>query len=283
MKSVPRHVLAGVVFEALREDLGPGDVTSESVVPEDLRARAEVRARAAVVVAGIDAALLAFRCLDPGVQVFFAARDGDDIADGGLLLDVGGRARALLSAERTALNFLARLSGVATLTRRFVTAAAPHRAAIADTRKTTPTLRALEKYAVAVGGGANHRLGLWDAVLIKDNHVELAGSVRAAVERARRVVQGRLPVEVEVRNLEELEEAIEAGADAVLLDNFDLPELASTVRRARGRAFIEVSGGVRIETVQEIAALGVDRISIGALTHSAPAADLTMRVATWQT
>jgi len=231
----------------------------------------------------MDAAILTFRSLDARAAVLSAARDGDLLDAGDRLLEIAGGARAILSAERTALNFLGRLCGIATLTRRFVEASAPHRAVVADTRKTTPTLRPLEKYAVAVGGGGNHRMGLYDAVLIKDNHVDLAGGIAPALARAREALGGRLPVEIEVRDVRELAEAIEAGADAVLLDNFAPVDLPGAVALARGRTLIEVSGGVRLENVAEIAALGVDRISIGALTHSAPSADLTMRITTWKT
>jgi nicotinate-nucleotide pyrophosphorylase (carboxylating) len=283
MRPVPPHVLTRIVAESLMEDLGPGDVTARFVVEEAAMARAEILARAPMVIAGLDAALLAFRLLDADLEVFFLSSDGEKAGDGDRLLEVGGRARALLSAERTALNFLGRLSGIASLTRRCVEAASPHPVAISDTRKTTPGLRILEKYAVAVGGGSNHRFGLWDAILIKDNHVDLAGGVGAAVSRARERTEGSLPVEVEVRSLEELEEAIDAGTDGVLLDNFSLEDLELAVKKARGRALIEISGGVRLDSIPSLAALGVDRISIGAITHSAPAADLTMRMKTWKT
>jgi nicotinate-nucleotide pyrophosphorylase (carboxylating) len=283
MEPVPRHLLARVVADTLREDLGPGDVTTEAVIDGELSARAEIRARSEMVLAGLDAAILCFRTLDPEVEAVPAARDGEVIPREGIVLRLSGRARALLSGERSALNFLGRLSGIATLTNRYVEAARPHTVAITDTRKTTPTLRALEKYAVAMGNGTNHRFGLWDAILIKDNHVDLAGGVPAAVTRAREASPASLPVEVEVRSLDELQEALEAGADAVLLDNFSLESLESAVRMARGRALLEVSGGVRLDSIGTIAAMGVDRISIGALTHSATAADLTMRMKTWTT
>ncbi len=283
MEPLPRHLLARVVAEALREDLGPGDVTTAAVIDADLLARAEILARSEIVLAGLDAAILCFRRLDPGVEAVPAAREGEVIPPEGAVLRLSGRARALLSAERSALNFLGRLSGIATMTRRFVEAARPHTVAIMDTRKTTPTLRALEKYAVAVGGGMNHRFGLWDAILIKDNHIDLAGGVAAAVTRARAASPASRPVEVEVRSLDELKEALEAGAGVVLLDNFSLESLEKAVRIARGRALLEVSGGVRLDSIGTIAAMGVNRISIGALTHSAAAADLTMRMKTWTT
>ncbi len=282
MTRVPPHLISSLVREALAEDIGPGDVTTEAIVPEDLLARGSIEARMPLVLSGLALALESFRQLDSAVSVLASAVDGDLLEGGEAVLVLKGRARALLTAERTALNFLARLSGVATWTRRCVEASRPHRAAVSDTRKTTPTLRLLEKEAVLCGGGSNHRLGLWDAVLVKDNHSDLAGGVGPAVTRAREALRGRLHVEAEVRTLEELEEALRAGADAVLLDNFSVDDLGEAVRRARGRALIEVSGGVTPKTLPAIAALGVDRISIGALTHSAPAADLTMRIEPWK-
>lgn len=281
MSRVPPHLVSGLVREALAEDIGPRDVTTEAIVPEGLLARASVVARTAIVVSGIPLAVECFRQVDPGVAILESARDGDGIEAGGTLMVVGGRARSLLTAERTALNFLARLSGVATWTRRCVDATRPHAAAVSDTRKTTPTLRPIEKEAVRCGGGSNHRMGLWDAVLIKDNHSDLAGGVGPAIARAREALASGTPVQAEVRTLEELDEALASGAEAVLLDNFTLEQLREAVGRARGRAFIEVSGGVTEANLPDIAALGVDRISIGALTHSAPAADLTMRIVPW--
>jgi len=277
MSAVPRHLLVRAVIEALQEDLGPGDVTTIAVAEADGRARAEILSRGQVVVAGIEPASMAFRLLDPDSRILHAARDGERIEPGGSLMRIAGRAAALLSAERTALNFLSRLSGIATLTRKFVDAAAPHATAIFDTRKTAPGLRLLDKSAVVAGGGTNHRAGLWDAILIKDNHVDLAGGVGRAISLARAKWPGAA-VEVEVRSLAELDEALDAAAETVLLDNFGPPEIAAAVSRVRGRALVEVSGGVGLETVGEIAAMGVDRISVGALTHSAPAADLSMRM-----
>jgi len=280
--ALPPHLLARLVAEALHEDLGPGDLTTRSIVPEGMEGAAVIRTRAPVVVAGAGIAILVFRRLDPELVVCARAEEGASLPAGASVLELRGRARALLSGERTALNLLGRLSGIATLTRRFIEAAAPHRPEISDTRKTTPTLRVVEKYAVAAAGGVNHRFGLWDAILIKDNHVDLAGGVRQAIERARAGAEG-MQVEVEVRDLRELREALQAGADAVLLDNFPPASLAEAVNLARGKAKLEVSGGVTLETIPSIAALGVDRISIGALTHSAASADLTMRITTCRT
>ncbi len=264
-----------VVRSGLAEDLGrAGDVTSEAVIPAGTRASARLAARAVGRICGLEIALAAFRELDPGVAVEIAAAEGSDVEAGATLARLAGDARALLGAERTALNLLGRLSGIATATRDLVRAVASHRARICCTRKTTPGLRALEKYAVRVGGGANHRFGLDDAVLIKDNHLGLAGGVGEAVRLARAAVGHLVKVEVEVEDLAQLAEALAAGADAVLLDNLDRATLAEAVRRCRGRAVTEASGGVRPENVAAVAATGVDVISVGWLTHSAPALDV---------
>jgi nicotinate-nucleotide pyrophosphorylase (carboxylating) len=264
-----------VVRAALREDLGDaGDVTSNAVIAPDARLRAAFVARAAGCLAGVDAALYAVRVLDPDAACSALLRDGADLEPGSRIATVAGNARAILAAERTALNLLSRLSGIATLTRAYVRAAAPHRAAIVDTRKTTPGLRALEKYAVRAGGGANHRFGLYDAVLIKDNHVAVAGGVGAAVRAARAHTGHLVKIEVEVDTLSQLAEGLDAGADAVLLDNMTPPQLAEAVRVTGGRARLEASGGVALERIAEIAATGVDLISVGRLTHSAPALDI---------
>jgi nicotinate-nucleotide pyrophosphorylase (carboxylating) len=268
-----------VVRRGLAEDLGrAGDVTSEAVVPAGTRARARLVARAAGRVCGLDVALAAFRELDPGVAIEVAAPDGADVGANAVLASLKGDARALLAAERTALNLLARLSGIATATRELVRAVGGQGARIACTRKTTPGLRALEKYAVRVGGGSNHRFGLDDAVLIKDNHVALAGGVGEAVRRARAAVGHLVKIEVEVDDLAQLDEALTAGADVVLLDNMDPPTLTEAVRRARGRAVTEASGGIRPASVVAVAATGVAVISVGWLTHSAPAFDVALEL-----
>ncbi len=266
-----------VVRRGLAEDLGrAGDLTSEAVVPRGTRARGRLVARAAGRTCGLDVALAAFRELDAAVEAEIAAPDGTDVEAGATLVTLDGDARALLAAERTALNLLGRLSGIATATRDLVRAIAPHPARIACTRKTTPGLRSLEKYAVRVGGGTNHRFGLDDAVLIKNNHLALVGSLREAVRRARQSVGHLVAIEVEVDDLGALEEALAAGADAVLLDNMDPPTLAEAVRRARGRAVTEASGGIRPDNVAAMAATGVEVISVGWLTHSAPALDVAL-------
>jgi nicotinate-nucleotide pyrophosphorylase (carboxylating) len=266
--------LDAIVRRALDEDVGSGDVTTRATVPADARARARITQKQPGVVFGLDAAEATFRALDPGVRVERLAPEGE-WRDGGPVLDVGGRAAALLTAERTALNFLQRLSGVATLTARYVAAVEGTGARVLDTRKTTPGLRALEKAAVAAGGGTNHRAGLYDAILIKENHAAMAGGVAAAVEVARAIAPG-VPLEVECRSVEEVEEALAAGAPRLLLDNMDPAALRAVVARVDGRAELEASGGVTLETIREIARTGVQFVSVGALTHSAPALDLSL-------
>ena len=271
---LPLHYEA-LVRRELAVDLGPaGDITTDAIVPAHRRAAARVVVRRAGRVCGLRCALFAFEALGP-VRHAVEHDDGADVAAGAVLATVEGPARILLSAERTALNLLGHLSGIATATRDLVERAArggPAR--IVCTRKTTPGLRALEKYAVRVGGAANHRFGLHDAVLVKDNHRLIAGGVAPAVARARAAAGHLVRVEVEVDDLEQLEEALDAGADAVLLDNFPVADLERAAAMARGRAVTEASGGITPETVAEFAATGVDLISVGWITHSAPALDV---------
>jgi len=269
----------GLVRRALAEDLGrAGDITTDAIVPPDHVAEGRFVARAAGRLAGLDAALHAFRVLDPESAFEVCRGEGSDVAAAEVVALVRARARALLSAERTALNLLGRLSGIATATRDVVARLQGLPTKIASTRKTTPGLRLLEKHAVRVGGGTPHRYGLDDAVLIKDNHVALAGGISEAVARVRRRVGHLVKVEVEVDTLGQLDEALALGVDAVLLDNMELETLREAVRRSRGRALTEASGGVRPERVREIAETGVDLISLGWLTHSAPALDVALDV-----
>jgi nicotinate-nucleotide pyrophosphorylase (carboxylating) len=273
--ALPDLAIAEVVRAALAEDLGrAGDVTSQACVPADARLRAVFAARTAGVAAGLACARLAVLALDPGADFRAVAEDGEGVAAGGELARVDADARALLGAERTALNLLGRLCGVATLTRAYVDAVAGTPARIADTRKTTPGLRALEKYAVRCGGGVNHRFGLDDAILIKDNHIAACGSVAEAVRRAKAAAGHLMKVEVEIDGLSQLEAALEHRPDVVMLDNFSLEDLAEAVRRTAGRAVLEASGGVTLERVRAIAETGVDVISVGALTHSAAVLDI---------
>lgn len=270
--------LSELVRRALEEDLGPGDITSAACVPADLTARAYIGAREPGVLAGLAAAEEVFRQVNPAIVFEPRLTEGESFAAGERLVELAGPARDLLTAERTALNFLQRLSGIATLTRRYVEAVAGSGAVIVDTRKTTPGLRRLEKAAVRAGGGQNHRFGLYDGILIKDNHVVAAGGLRAAVEAARASAHHLLKIEVEVTRLADVEEAVAAGADVLLLDNMPVAEMAEAVRRAAGRVLVEASGGVNLETVAAIARTGVNFISVGRLTHSAPALDLSMEL-----
>jgi nicotinate-nucleotide pyrophosphorylase (carboxylating) len=276
--SVRRAYLERKVREALEEDRADRDVTTAAIVPAGLWAEAELLAGAGGVVAGLAVAEEVFRQVDAETGFETAAADGARVARAAVLATVRGPLASLLRAERTALNFLQQLSGVATLTRRYVEAAGG--AAVLDTRKTAPGLRPLQRYAVRAGGGANHRSDLADAVLVKDNHVAAAGGTAAAIRLAR---HSGLPVEVEVESLAELDVALEEWAECVLLDNMGPAEVAEAVRRTAGRAVLEVSGGVTLATVAAYAATGVDRISVGALTHSAPALDVSMEVVrTWR-
>ena len=265
-----------VVRRALAEDLGWGDVTTEATVPQDLRARGIILAKSPCVVAGLDVAAEAFCQLDPGCTVDRKCKDSDRREPGDVVAEFHGRAAAMLTAERTALNFLQRLSGIATLTRRFVDASNGS-ITILDTRKTTPTLRALEKYAVRAGAGTNHRGGLDDGILIKDNHIRLAGGVREAVKRMK-ATDPEMPIEIEAQSLEQIDEAIAAGANIILFDNLPVDVIREGVKRVAGRAQIEISGGVSLDRIGELAATGANYVSVGALTHSAPAADLSFEL-----
>jgi len=266
--------LRDLIVRALAEDVGDGDVTTEATVPADATARAAIVQKAPGVIFGLDAAELAFRELDPDVRVERRTPEGV-WNDGGEVLRIAGRARGILTAERTALNVLGRLSGVATATARAVREVAGTGARILDTRKTTPGLRALEKAAVAAGGGTNHRFGLFDAFLVKENHIAAAGGIRQAVERARER-RPDLLLEVEVRDRDELDQALAAGAPRLLLDNMTPDELRAMVQHVGGRAELEASGGITMENLRAVAETGVDFISLGSLTHSAAALDLSL-------
>ncbi|ANT54368.1 MULTISPECIES: carboxylating nicotinate-nucleotide diphosphorylase [Mesorhizobium] len=272
---LPTVMLEPLVRAALLEDLGrAGDVTTDAVVPKEHQARTVLAARQSGVVAGLDLAMLAFRLIDPDVEISVERADGSDVAKGEVIASVVGPARAILTAERTALNFLCHLSGIATATASIVAAVRGHGAKIVCTRKTTPGLRAVEKYAVRAGGGANHRFGLDDAILIKDNHIAIAGGIRTALERARNSAGHLVKIEVEVDTLAQLEEVLGFAPDAVLLDNMSLDDLRRAVAIVGGRAITEASGTITSDTAPAIAATGVDLISIGRLTHSAPILDI---------
>lgn len=280
--TAPREKFRGldeIVARALKEDLGspPRDLTSEAVIDQGAAGAGEIRAGSSLVLAGLEAARRTFRAMGPEVSFTPRADEGARVARGAVVAGIEGPLRVILGGERTALNFLQRLSGIATLTARFVAAVQGTRARILDTRKTMPGWRALEKHAVRCGGGTNHRMGLYDAILIKDNHVRAAGGTAKAINRARRMAP-EAPMEVEVQSIPELEEALAADADRILLDNMDLSALRKAVAVTAGRASLEASGGITLESVRAVAETGVDFISIGALTHSAPAADLSLEI-----
>jgi len=273
----PGHIIEEAVAQALREDLGlAGDITSAAIIPPDQVSEARIVAREAGVIAGLPVAQAAFQGIDEHVSFTATAADGHRVEAGDELARITGKSRAILSAERVALNFIGRLSGIATLTAQYVSAAAGTQARITCTRKTTPGLRALEKYAVRAGGGVNHRFGLFDGLLIKDNHVAAAGGIKPAVRRARAAAGHMVRIELEVDTLAQLHEALALGVDAILLDNMSPDELRQAVVTASGRALLEASGGVNLETVGAIAATGVDLISAGALTHSARCMDVAL-------
>jgi nicotinate-nucleotide pyrophosphorylase (carboxylating) len=281
MRTIPFQALDPALYRetvrrALAEDLGWGDVTTDAIVPAELRAKGIILAKSPCIVAGLDVAAETFRQLDPGCVIGVKRRDGERCEPGDVVAEVRGLAAPMLTAERTALNFLQRLSGIATLTRQFVDASGG-RITVLDTRKTTPTLRALEKYAVRAGSGTNHRAGLDDGILIKDNHVRLAGGVVAAVQLMK-AAKPEMPIEVEAQSLEQVNEALEAGAHIILVDNLPIDQIRDAVQRARGRAHVEISGGVTLDRLRDLAATGADYVSVGALTHSAPAADLSFEL-----
>jgi len=297
--------VAELVRRALEEDIGTGDATTSAVVPPRATARAKILARQTLVCAGLPIAEKVFRALDPEVRVTLPHNDGSFVEPGAEIVQINGSARAILNGERTALNFLAHLCGIATVTKRFVEQLAGTRTRIRDTRKTTPGLRSLEKYAVKTGGGTNHRFGLYDAILLKENHIALAGGIKAALDKAHTYVSpkvpapraasaydaagldpevvgpGPLPVQIEVRNQREMLEALGAGAESVLLDNMPVERAAECVKMARGmrpECVIEISGGVTLDNARAYAETGADFLSSGMLTHSAPAANLSLLV-----
>ena len=277
----PLFEMEELARRALAEDLGPaggsGDVTSKRILRAELPCRGRILAKQGGVLAGTAIAATVFRVVDPALAIEWKLADGAELTPGATVAELSGRARAILAGERVALNFLQHLSGVATQTAAFVAACAPHGVKVLCTRKTIPGIRALQRAAVATGGGTLHRAGLYDAILIKTSHIRLAGGISEAIRRAR--AQPRMPVEVEVTSPEELEEALAAGAEQILLDNAGPDAIAAAVAATRGRAFLEISGGVTLASVGAIAALGPDAVSVGALTHSSPAIDLALHIA----
>jgi nicotinate-nucleotide pyrophosphorylase (carboxylating) len=277
---VPEHldpvVYREVVRRAIAEDVGPGDVTTRAIVPAGVQARATMLAKCTCVLAGVDLAHDVFGQVDPSLQFTGIKHDGELCRSGDQIARVQGAAASILTAERTALNFVQHLSGIATLTRRFVDASGGA-LTVLDTRKTIPTLRPLAKYAVRCGGGVNHRAGLYDGVLIKDNHIRLAGGVAEAVRRFR-ASGSSLPIQVEAQSLQEVDEALEAAVDAIMLDNLDDAAMREAIRRVGGRARVEISGGITLDRIRLLAMMGADCVSVGALTHSAPAVDISLEV-----
>jgi nicotinate-nucleotide pyrophosphorylase (carboxylating) len=278
--------LDDLILQALKEDAPHGDITTEAIVPEDMKGRAIMITKEDGVICGLPIAAKVFTLLDSETLLEAKVDEGEWVSAGEIIAEIKGKLRVLLMGERTALNFVQRLSGIATLTRRFVEKVAPYGVRIADTRKTTPLLRALEKYAVRCGGGVNHRSSLSDGILIKDNHIRAAGSLAEAVKRVKARVHHLLRIEVEAHSLDQVREALECEVDAILLDNFIVDEIRQAVqivcdwsqRTGRLKPLIEVSGGVTLDNVEAIAQTGVDLISVGALTHSAPALDISMEI-----
>ena len=278
MNPTMKEYLDHLIKQALNEDIGPGDITTNALIPDSLESSATMVAKANGIVAGMEVAEAVFHALSPLVVWNPLVRDGDKISKGTLLVEISGPFRALLSGERLALNFLQRMSGIATLTSLFVEQTAAYGTKILDTRKTAPGLRLLDKYAVKAGGGENHRIGLYDMVLIKDNHIKVAGGIRNAVEQIRRQVPDNIQIEVETTTMEEVLEALAMTVDVIMLDNMSNEEMKACVETIHHRAKVEASGNMNLERVKEVAATGVDFISIGALTHSVTALDISMNI-----
>ena len=270
-----------VIDYALNEDIGSGDITTNSLIPVNLQAKATMVAKSSGIIAGISVAEYIFRTLDPHIHWKTFICDGDRISKGELILEISGSYRALLTGERLALNFMQRMSGIATMTNNCVRELEDYGAKILDTRKTVPGLRLLDKYAVLMGGGTNHRIGLYDMVLIKDNHIKIAGGITAAVAQIKKNLAENVKIEVEVTNFEEVKEALNAGVDIIMLDNMTTRNMRESIKLIDGRAKIEASGNMTISRLKEVASTGVDYISIGAITHSVTAFDISMNIASW--
>ena len=277
--SIKENILIDKIIEqALLEDIGTGDITTESIIPYDLKSKGIIKTKEEGVIAGLKIANLVFKKLDSEIIFEKKIKDGTKVARNKVLAEISGPARTILKGERVALNFLQRMSGIATITSKFCQQVKDLPVRIVDTRKTTPGLRILEKYAVRIGGGYNHRFGLYDAVLIKDNHIAIAGGIKSVVNSTRKQISHMVKIEVEVENLSQLQEALEMKADIIMLDNMDLNTMKRAVKTVKGKALIEASGGVTLEKVRKIAQTGVDLISIGTLTHSAKSLDIGMEI-----
>jgi len=277
--SIKENILIDKIIEqALLEDIGTGDITTDSIIPNNLKTRGIIKTKEEGVIAGLGIANLVFKKLDSNITFQENIEDGTKVSQNKILAEIIGPARIMLKGERVALNFLQRMSGIATTTAKFYEEIKGFPVRIVDTRKTTPGLRILEKYAVRMGGGSNHRFGLYDAVLIKDNHIAVAGSIKSAVNSVRKQISHTIKIEVEVENLSQLQEALEMKVDIVMLDNMSLDMMKKAVKMAKGKTLIEASGGITLKNVREIAQTGVDLISVGALTHSVKALDISMEI-----
>ena len=277
--SIKENIIVDKIIEqALLEDIGTGDITTKSIIPSNLKAKGIIKTSGEGVVAGLGIACLVFKKLDLDVTFQEKIKDGTKVAQGKVLVEITGPARTILKGERVALNFLQRMSGIATITSKFCQKVKDCPVRIVDTRKTTPGLRILEKYAVCMGGGYNHRFGLYDAVLIKDNHIAVAGGIKSAVNSVRKQISHTVNIEVEVENLSQLQEALEMKVDIIMLDNMNLDTMKEAVKMVKGKVLIEASGGVTLENVRKIAQTGVDLISVGALTHSVKSLDISMEI-----
>jgi len=277
--SIKENILIDKIIEqALLEDIGTGDITTEFIIPSNLKAKGIIKTSEEGVVAGLDIICLVFKKLDPEICFQSKIKDGKNILPGEVLAKITGSARTILKGERVALNFLQRMSGIATITSKFCQEVKDLPVRIVDTRKTTPGLRILEKYAVRMGGGYNHRFGLYDAVLIKDNHIAAAGGIKSAVNSVRKQISHTVNIEVEVENLSQLQEALEMKVDIIMLDNMNLETVKEAVKMVKGEVLIEASGGITLEKVRKIAQTGVDLISVGALTHSVKSLDISMEI-----
>jgi len=272
------HSIQHLIEIALEEDIGPGDITTESLIDKNLKGIGEVVAKEPLVIAGLDVARQVFEQLDPDVSFSPNFKDGDFIEKGKIVLEVEGKLCVLLMGERTALNFLQHLSGIATYVRSYMDSIANKNVRLVDTRKTTPGLRGLEKYAVRVGGAHNHRMGLYDGVLIKDNHIAVCGGIKKAIESIKDKLSHLVKIEVEVSDLDSIKQALEAGADVIMLDNMDIEQIKEAIKFINGKSVVEISGGVTINSLNQLADTGVDIISAGALTHSAKSVDISMRI-----
>ena len=272
---IPPSVI-NIIYSALEEDIGQGDVTTNLLIPEDRKSKAHCIAKENFVLAGLPFVREVFRILDPSILIKTLYNDGSKVKKGNIIAEISGKTCVILKGERVSLNILQRLSGIATLTNRYVEKTRGLKAKIVDTRKTTPCHRFMEKYAVKVGGGYNHRFGLFDGILIKDNHIKTLGNIKKAVREAKKG-HHLFKIEVEVKNLKELKEAIESGADIIMLDNMSVRDMKEAVKIAKGRVMLEASGNISLENVREVAETGVDLISVGALTHSAPAVDISLK------